>query len=241
MLNATLCATGRAICCLLETYQEADGVRVPEVLVPFMGGITFMPFVRESKLPEKAAGGKAASPAPAAAAKPAAAPKADAAPKAAAPAPAAAAAPATEKAAAPAAPAAAVEKKEAAPKPAAAPAAPKVDKSKPPATPVLPPSYTTPAPQRSSQAAAPVDPTATPAGVPAAADVMGTDGRVVLDKLEKRLQFFSYVGGFLPSAEDRKVLEAIKQEQVDATIFPNVARWSRNVVSFKPEAVAAWV
>ena len=31
MLNATLCATGRAICCLLENYQEADGVRVPEV------------------------------------------------------------------------------------------------------------------------------------------------------------------------------------------------------------------
>jgi seryl-tRNA synthetase len=49
MLNSTLCATGRAICCLLETYQEADGVRIPEVLVPFMGGITFMPFVRESK------------------------------------------------------------------------------------------------------------------------------------------------------------------------------------------------
>jgi len=33
MLNATLCATGRAICCLLENYQEADGVRVPEVRV----------------------------------------------------------------------------------------------------------------------------------------------------------------------------------------------------------------
>lgn len=48
MLNSTLCATGRAICCLLENYQEADGVRVPEVLVPFMGGITFMPFVRDS-------------------------------------------------------------------------------------------------------------------------------------------------------------------------------------------------
>jgi seryl-tRNA synthetase len=53
MLNSTLCATGRAICCLLETYQQADGVRVPEVLQPYMGGIDFMPFVRESKLPEK--------------------------------------------------------------------------------------------------------------------------------------------------------------------------------------------
>ena len=50
MLNSTLCATGRAICCLLETYQEADGVRVPEVLVPFMGGMTFLPFVRESRI-----------------------------------------------------------------------------------------------------------------------------------------------------------------------------------------------
>lgn len=49
MLNATLCATGRAICCLLENYQEADGVRVPEVLVPYMGGITFLPFVRDAK------------------------------------------------------------------------------------------------------------------------------------------------------------------------------------------------
>jgi len=53
MLNATLCATGRAICCLLETYQEADGVRIPEVLVPFMGGITFLPFIRDSKPADK--------------------------------------------------------------------------------------------------------------------------------------------------------------------------------------------
>jgi hypothetical protein len=50
MLNATLCATGRAICCLLETYQESDGVRVPDVLIPFMGGITFMPFIRDAKV-----------------------------------------------------------------------------------------------------------------------------------------------------------------------------------------------
>ena len=49
MLNATLCATGRAICCLLETYQDVDGVHIPEVLVPYMGGITFLPFVRASR------------------------------------------------------------------------------------------------------------------------------------------------------------------------------------------------
>lgn len=29
--------------------QEADGVRIPEVLVPFMGGITFLPFVRDAR------------------------------------------------------------------------------------------------------------------------------------------------------------------------------------------------
>jgi seryl-tRNA synthetase len=46
MLNSTLCATGRGICCLLENYQTEDGVVVPEVLRPFMGGIDFMPFKR---------------------------------------------------------------------------------------------------------------------------------------------------------------------------------------------------
>lgn len=46
MLNATLCATGRGICCLLETHQTPDGVVVPEVLRPYMGGKDFLPFVR---------------------------------------------------------------------------------------------------------------------------------------------------------------------------------------------------
>ena len=68
MLNATLCATGRAICCLLETYQERDGVRVPEVLVPFMGGITFLPFVRDSRGPTGGAAPKPAAPLPSASA-----------------------------------------------------------------------------------------------------------------------------------------------------------------------------
>merc|ERR1711915_583418 len=44
MLNSTLCATGRGICCILENYQREDGVIVPEVLRPFMGGLEFMPF-----------------------------------------------------------------------------------------------------------------------------------------------------------------------------------------------------
>lgn len=46
MLNSTLCATGRGICCLLENHQTEDGVRVPEVLQPYMAGIDFLPFKR---------------------------------------------------------------------------------------------------------------------------------------------------------------------------------------------------
>lgn len=44
MLNATLCATERTMCCILENYQTETGVRVPEVLRPFMGGIEFIPY-----------------------------------------------------------------------------------------------------------------------------------------------------------------------------------------------------
>jgi len=46
MLNSTLCATSRAICCLLENYQTDEGVRVPRALQPFMGGTEFLAFVR---------------------------------------------------------------------------------------------------------------------------------------------------------------------------------------------------
>lgn len=46
MLNSTLCATGRGICAILENHQTENGVKVPEVLVPYMGGIDFLPFVR---------------------------------------------------------------------------------------------------------------------------------------------------------------------------------------------------
>ena len=47
MLNSTLCATTRTLSCLIENYQTPHGVHVPEVLVPFMGGITHIPYVRE--------------------------------------------------------------------------------------------------------------------------------------------------------------------------------------------------
>ena len=46
MLNSTLCACGRTICCLLENNQTDTGVVVPPVLRPFMGGVDFMPFIR---------------------------------------------------------------------------------------------------------------------------------------------------------------------------------------------------
>ncbi|XP_044498010.1 serine--tRNA ligase-like [Mangifera indica] len=44
LLNSTLTATERTICCILENYQKEDGVEVPEVLQPYMGGKTFLPF-----------------------------------------------------------------------------------------------------------------------------------------------------------------------------------------------------
>ena len=40
-LNSTAIATERTMCCILENYQQADGsVKIPEVLVPYMGGKT---------------------------------------------------------------------------------------------------------------------------------------------------------------------------------------------------------
>lgn len=44
ILNSTLTATERTICCILENYQTPDGVKVPEVLQSYMGGIEFLPF-----------------------------------------------------------------------------------------------------------------------------------------------------------------------------------------------------
>jgi len=57
MLNATLCALTRTICCILENHQgvktvdgkEARGVHVPKVLLPYMAGVDFLPFVREPR------------------------------------------------------------------------------------------------------------------------------------------------------------------------------------------------
>jgi hypothetical protein len=52
MLNSTLTATERTLCCILENYQKEGGVEVPKVLRAYMGGIEFLPF----KQPKQAAG-----------------------------------------------------------------------------------------------------------------------------------------------------------------------------------------
>ncbi|XP_002467553.2 serine--tRNA ligase, cytoplasmic [Sorghum bicolor] len=44
MLNSTLTATERTLCCILENNQKEGGVEVPKVLQPYMGGIEFLPF-----------------------------------------------------------------------------------------------------------------------------------------------------------------------------------------------------
>lgn len=53
MLNATLCATERALCCVLENYQTEEGLIVPEALRPYIGNREFIPYVRELTKQEK--------------------------------------------------------------------------------------------------------------------------------------------------------------------------------------------
>ncbi|CDR40791.1 RHTO0S05e07316g1_1 [Rhodotorula toruloides] len=53
MLNGTLCATERALCCIVENYQTPEGVMIPEPMQKYMQGRTFLPYVRE--LPTTAA------------------------------------------------------------------------------------------------------------------------------------------------------------------------------------------
>lgn len=48
MLNSTLTATERALCCLVENYQTEDGLVIPEALRPYMGGKSFVPFTRQA-------------------------------------------------------------------------------------------------------------------------------------------------------------------------------------------------
>jgi len=45
MLNGTLCATERTLCCVLENYQTEKGIIVPEVLRIYVG-VDFIPFTK---------------------------------------------------------------------------------------------------------------------------------------------------------------------------------------------------
>ncbi|GAA99881.1 uncharacterized protein L969DRAFT_104109 [Mixia osmundae IAM 14324] len=54
MLNGTLCATERALCCIVENYQTPEGVNIPEVLQPYMQGRTFLPYTRPLPKVQKA-------------------------------------------------------------------------------------------------------------------------------------------------------------------------------------------
>ena len=53
MLNSTLVATERAMCCVLENYQTKCGIKIPDVLQEYMGGVSFVPFVQEMPKPKK--------------------------------------------------------------------------------------------------------------------------------------------------------------------------------------------
>jgi seryl-tRNA synthetase len=44
MLNSTLCATSRLICCICENYQKNNGISVPFVLRSYIG-ISFLPYL----------------------------------------------------------------------------------------------------------------------------------------------------------------------------------------------------
>jgi len=244
MLNSTLCATGRAICCLLENFQDANGVRVPDVLVPFMGGIDYLPFVRNAR------GDKTpfvANPVPAPSANPSnpntgASSEVDELT-------AKVAEKGTQVREAKAAkkpkdeidalvaelkalkadlssktlptPPSAASDKDAKPK-----EEKKEKKEKTGPTGVTSPSYTSPAP------------TATRVMQTLPTSVWDGIDTISSDKLEKWLAYYSYVGGYMPSKDDIKASALVST--VDETNAPNTARWLRNIKSFNDADRASW-
>lgn len=53
MLNSTLSATSRTMCCICENYQVEDGVVIPEVLRKYMCGMEKIPFMTDPHAPQK--------------------------------------------------------------------------------------------------------------------------------------------------------------------------------------------
>lgn len=223
MLNATLCATTRTISCILENYQTPEGVRVPEVLQPFVG-TDFFPFVRDKpqnltknkmmraaakKEKQMAASGEAG--AGAAAASAAGEPK-----KAASMAKSAGVAAASHK-----------ETKSSAKVKDQQPSKPASAKGKA---------------QTCSKPAGRQGATALPAGT--RASLSNEAGWSALDTVLSRQ---SYVAGFSPSAEDDicfkiavAALAQRDQSAPDAQRLPNAARWFRHMQSFSADERAAF-
>jgi len=57
-LNGTLCATERALCCVLENYQREDGIEVPVPLRKYIPGAPeFLPYTKD--LPKNSTSNKA--------------------------------------------------------------------------------------------------------------------------------------------------------------------------------------
>merc|ERR1712038_52612 len=53
MLNATMCASTRVICAILENNQTEEGIVVPEMLRPYMGGVELLKFVKAAPIEEQ--------------------------------------------------------------------------------------------------------------------------------------------------------------------------------------------
>jgi len=46
MLNSTLTATERTLCCIVENWARPDGIEIPPALRPYMMGIEKIPYVQ---------------------------------------------------------------------------------------------------------------------------------------------------------------------------------------------------
>ncbi|KAH8084481.1 hypothetical protein JL720_7979 [Aureococcus anophagefferens] len=197
-----------------EKKYTPTGVHVPEVLWPYMDGLTFLPFVRDmdgKPFAAPAAAAPAANPEAAAivakgdairALKAAKAPKDEI-----------AAAVEELKALKATRASSKDKKKKGGDKPSAAPA-----KAAAPKAPKAPPAPKAPA--------APKAPKAAPAGE--------------LAGLDAALEVQSYVAGFAPSAEDAKLYAKHAGSAVDTAKYPNFARWLAHMASFDAATRAAW-
>jgi seryl-tRNA synthetase len=257
MLNSTLCATGRGICALLENNQTADGVVIPKVLRPYMGGCDFLPFIKEPRSdPELVAKSKAEGKS-----------KASKAPK-------APSAPVAEKAAAEPAPASSSEsplvakitaagdivrelKAKKASKDEIMAAVAKLNECKAEYKKETGNDYIAPGQQGSSKdkkkskevakdskkeekPATKVETKTKPASAGPSGDLTAYAGTV-----DKALLFQSYVNGYVATSDDANAFKAFVAGNIDAVKakslgHPNLARWLAHMGSFTEEQRTSW-